>query len=113
MLMNIGLPKLRVRDAGTVLNTTHLSPIDYSPLTPLDVIFESNSSCVLSPETTEGPYFVSGEYIRTDLRETQAGVDLILDLQVLDITTCDPVENVWIDFWREYIFYKLVFLVFL
>lgn len=29
---------------------------------------------VLSPETTEGPYYVSGETVRSNMTEGQAGV---------------------------------------
>ena len=29
------------------------------------------STCVLHPETIEGPYYIRNEYIRTDLRESQ------------------------------------------
>lgn len=37
-------------------NKSHLSTADYDLNTPLDVIFATNNSCLLSPEVTEGPY---------------------------------------------------------
>jgi hypothetical protein len=49
-------PFLKARDADTVLATNHTSPIVYSPATDEEIIFAGNSSCVLSPETTQGPY---------------------------------------------------------
>lgn len=91
------LGTIEKRDGNQVLNTSHLSPIDYSPDTPLDVLFAGNQSCILVPETTEGPYYVSGEYVREDVREapTQKGVDLILDILVLDTSTCEPVPDIY------------------
>lgn len=52
----VDVPFLKARDFGTVLNTTHLSPVNYTLETPEDTIFAGNSSCILSPEVTEGPY---------------------------------------------------------
>ncbi|PBP25656.1 extracellular dioxygenase [Diplocarpon rosae] len=59
-----------------------------------------NNSCILSPEITEGPYYVAGEYVRSDLREaSQTGVDLILDFQAIDVSTCEPVPDIMLTLW--------------
>jgi len=42
---------------------------------------------------------VAGEYIRDNLVETEPGVELILDTQVIDVATCDPVPDVFIEIW--------------
>lgn len=84
------------------MNTSHLSTEDYTLDTPEETIFSGNSSCVLSPEVTEGPYYVAGEYIRTDVTDEQEGVALHLELQVLDIDTCEPVTGAYTEIWREY-----------
>lgn len=34
------------------------------------------------------------------MRETQEGVDLVLDTQVIDVDTCEPVPNVHIEIWH-------------
>ncbi|KAL7269283.1 hypothetical protein RUND412_008059 [Rhizina undulata] len=57
-------------------------------------------TCILTPEVTVGPYYVDGELIRSDVRESQEGVDLILDLEVINVNTCEPIENVYLDFWH-------------
>lgn len=44
------------RDFTSVLATDHHSNESYTPATPDDVIFAGNTSCILSPEVTEGPY---------------------------------------------------------
>ncbi|KAI2614924.1 aromatic compound dioxygenase [Hypoxylon sp. NC1633] len=75
------------------------SATGYSLDTPLDVIFDSNSTAALVPEVTIGPYWVAGELIRTDVTDNQAGVPLHLDLQFIDLNTCEAVPNMLIDIW--------------
>ncbi|KAG8684147.1 hypothetical protein FRC11_012551 [Ceratobasidium sp. 423] len=58
-----------------------------------------NSTCVTTPEVTEGPYYVANELLRTDVREDQAGVDLVLDIGVMDTTTCTPLDNALVEIW--------------
>lgn len=57
-------------------------------------------SCILTPEVTIGPYYVEGEYVRDDITEDQEGVDLLLDLQLIDVNTCEPVPESYIDVWH-------------
>lgn len=72
----------------------------YTNATDETIIFSGNSSCVLTPEVTEGPYYVSGEYVRENIIEDQTGVELILDTQVIDMATCDPVLDAVIEIWH-------------
>ena len=44
---------------------------DWDPTTPEALIFTSNATVALNPESVVGPYFVAGEYIRSDLTESQ------------------------------------------
>jgi protocatechuate 3,4-dioxygenase beta subunit len=94
-------PRLTVRDPETVLNTSHLvtnSSINTS--TPDDELFTNNSTCVLNPEGETGPFYVPGEYVRTDLRESESGVNITLEAQFIDVETCEPLTNVWWDIWN-------------
>ncbi len=43
---------------------------------------------------------VGGEYVRKDIRESQEGVDITLDYQVIDVDTCEPVPNVYVEIWH-------------
>ncbi|KAK5662383.1 hypothetical protein OQA88_8293 [Cercophora sp. LCS_1] len=86
--------------ARQAIPTSHKSNAGYTLDTPLSTIFGSNATCVLSPEVTEGPYYVTGEFIRSDLVESQAGVKLHLDIQVLNIDTCKPVPNAYLEIWQ-------------
>ncbi|KAK3375899.1 Intradiol ring-cleavage dioxygenase [Lasiosphaeria ovina] len=91
---------LRARDLDSLLNTTHHSTGCYTIKTPPSEIFAANNSCILSPEVTEGPYYVAGEYIRRDVVESQKGVNLTLDIQVLDTETCEPVAGAFLEIWH-------------
>jgi protocatechuate 3,4-dioxygenase beta subunit len=57
-------------------------------------------SCVLTPELTEGPYYVAGEKVRRDITEGKAGTSLLLGLTVLNASTCKPVKNAAVDIWH-------------
>ncbi|KAK9415767.1 putative Intradiol ring-cleavage dioxygenase [Seiridium unicorne] len=87
------------RDSSDI-NKTHLSDADYDQTTPLETVFAQNASCVLSPEETEGPYYVSGEYIRTDIREDQGGIPLYVDVDIFDAETCEPIVDHWFEIWQ-------------
>ncbi len=64
-------------------------------------------SCVLTPSTDEGPYFVEERLLRSDIRGDAAGgppeegVPLILGLRAVDATgDCPPVEGAHVDIWH-------------
>jgi hypothetical protein len=57
-------------------------------------------SCVLSPEMTEGPYYVSGEKLRRNITEGRPGVPLALQLTVADASTCKPIKGAAVDIWH-------------
>ncbi|KAI5268797.1 intradiol ring-cleavage dioxygenase [Aureobasidium subglaciale] len=88
------------RDTASVLNTTHLSNDTSINMDVTEEYLFGNGSCTLVPEVTQGPYYVEGEYIRKNITETQEGIPLTLDIQVIDVNTCEPVPDVFIDFWH-------------
>jgi len=74
----------------------------YKSGTPDEQLFGANTSVVLTPEVTDGPYYVTGESIRKNVKEAEYcdGVDLYLEIQYIDYTTCAPVPNVAVDIWN-------------
>lgn len=99
--INADKPYLRARDAESVLNTNHKSNLTgITPDVDASILFSGNNSCVLTPETTQGPYWVSGELIREDIDEGQEGVPLTLDIQIIDINTCEPVPQAYLEIWH-------------
>ncbi|KAH6656539.1 Intradiol ring-cleavage dioxygenase [Truncatella angustata] len=84
------------RDLESVLNTDHNQTAKgYDLDTPIAELFATNKSCVLTPEGESGPYYVAGEYIRTDLAEAEAGIPVHYDFQILDATTCEPISGAY------------------
>jgi len=57
-------------------------------------------SCVLTPELTEGPYYLPNEAVRRNITEGRPGRPLTLHLTVLDASTCKPVKNAAVDIWH-------------
>ncbi len=57
-------------------------------------------SCVLTPELTEGPYYLAGEKLRRDIREDHPGTPLGLRLRVLNAATCKPIKGAAVDIWH-------------
>ncbi|OJJ32504.1 hypothetical protein ASPWEDRAFT_140372 [Aspergillus wentii DTO 134E9] len=84
------------------INHNQTGLLDYSPHTPESVIFAANTSCILTPTVTDGPYYVWGEVIRQNVKEEEHcdGVDLFLEVQYIDINTCKPVEGALVDIWQ-------------
>jgi protocatechuate 3,4-dioxygenase beta subunit len=56
--------------------------------------------CVLTPELTEGPYYIDGEKVRRDIRDGHPGTLLTLRLTVLNASTCKPLKGAAVDIWH-------------
>jgi protocatechuate 3,4-dioxygenase beta subunit len=56
--------------------------------------------CVLTPELTEGPYYIAGEKLRRDIREGHPGTPLALHLIVRNASTCKPIKGAAVDIWH-------------
>ncbi|EYE90854.1 intradiol ring-cleavage dioxygenase [Aspergillus ruber CBS 135680] len=63
--------------------------------------FIRNWTSILTPETSNGPYFYPrSQTLRQDIREDQPGVPLSLEIGVVDVDTCEPVQDVLVDIWH-------------
>ena len=56
--------------------------------------------CVLTPELTEGPFYIAGEKVRRDIRDGHPGTVLTLRLHVLDASSCKPIKGAAVDVWH-------------
>lgn len=68
---------------------------------------QESTACVLTPEKTEGPYFVDERLDRSDIRSnsdgsgTRYGVPLELQINVVRVDEdCAPAEGVVVDIWH-------------
>ena len=57
-------------------------------------------TCVLTPEMTEGPYYLDGDKVRRDIREGRPGTRLDLASTVVDVSTCKPINGALVDIWH-------------
>jgi protocatechuate 3,4-dioxygenase beta subunit len=55
---------------------------------------------VLTPETTEGPYYLDLDKVRSDITEGKDGTPLDLKITVVDATGCAPIKDAAIDVWH-------------
>src|SRR3954447_17848340 len=60
----------------------------------------SSSACVLSPELTEGPYYLDENLTRRDITEGKDGLALELRLTVEDVSTCKPIHRATVEVWH-------------
>jgi protocatechuate 3,4-dioxygenase beta subunit len=58
------------------------------------------AGCTVTPEQTEGPYYLNLDEVRRDITEGRPGAPLRLDLQVLHADGCTPVPHAAIDIWH-------------
>ena len=56
--------------------------------------------CVLTPELTEGPFYLDLNKVRSDITEGRDGAPLALTISVVDATTCKPLEDAAVDIWH-------------
>ncbi|MFJ3302096.1 intradiol ring-cleavage dioxygenase [Streptomyces sp. NPDC086549] len=55
--------------------------------------------CTLTEELTQGPYYLSGALVRTDITEGKAGIPLKLALTVVN-SACTPLSNALVEIWH-------------
>jgi protocatechuate 3,4-dioxygenase beta subunit len=56
--------------------------------------------CTLTKEMTEGPYYLDGALVRTDITESKPGIPLKLSLTVVDDDTCAPLAGALVEIWH-------------
>jgi protocatechuate 3,4-dioxygenase beta subunit len=58
------------------------------------------ATCTLTPEATEGPYWIQNSLWRQDITEGMPGRSLRLKLQVLDASTCSVIPRANVEIWH-------------
>jgi protocatechuate 3,4-dioxygenase beta subunit len=65
-----------------------------------DALAGDSVSCVLTPEQTEGPYYIANEKLRRNITDGRPGTPLTLRLMVVDAKTCKPIKGAAVDIWH-------------
>ncbi|KAI0156581.1 aromatic compound dioxygenase [Xylariaceae sp. FL1272] len=79
---------------------SHESNDDFHLDTDPHEIFSKYPACALSPDATEGPFYVEGELVRPEIIDGQPGIPLYLKIRVKDIEKCTDVSNVFVEIWH-------------
>ena len=56
--------------------------------------------CVLTRESTEGPFYVEHPLIRSSITEDRDGIPLSLEIVLVDVTTCEHAVGAMVDIWH-------------
>ena len=65
-----------------------------------EVAHAATPSCTLSPEVTQGPYYLDLDKIRRDVTEGKSGLRLDLRIKAVNASTCKPLEDVAVEIWH-------------
>jgi len=57
-------------------------------------------TCILTPEQTEGPYYIASGKVRRDIRDGHRGAALDLRTTVVDASTCKSVKGALVEIWH-------------
>lgn len=73
-----------------------------SPTTPVatSATPAGTGTCVLTPEVTEGPFYVPDSPLRQDITEGRPGVPLELRLTVQDASSCEAIADATVEIWH-------------
>lgn len=63
-------------------------------------LFDDGRSCRVTPELTEGPFYIDADRIRSDIRDGREGARLRLAFRVRDADSCEPLPNAVVDVWH-------------
>ena len=57
-------------------------------------------TCVLTPEQTEGPYYIANEALRRNITDGRPGTPMWLRASVVNASTCKPIKGAAVDIWH-------------
>jgi protocatechuate 3,4-dioxygenase beta subunit len=58
------------------------------------------ASCTVYPQQTEGPFYLSGDRLRSDVTEGRPGIPLLLTMQIVGADGCTPLPGLAVDIWH-------------
>lgn len=90
----------RGSDSPSGSGETSSSGAGGSTSSPASAAPAAQTDCVLTPEMTEGPFYLDLNMIRRDITEGKPGTPLTLDLTVVDAGSCMPLKDAAVDVWH-------------
>jgi len=71
-----------------------------APAGAQDTASPTTDLCLMTPEMTEGPYYLDTDLLREDVTEGTPGLPLRLQVLVADSQACTPLTNAAVDIWH-------------
>ena len=99
-LTALGVTGVGLATAAAVKAATGGHAVPRRPATPVPASGGTGLACVLTPEETAGPYYLSYGLVRRDITDGYPGVPLLLRVTVVDAATCAPVTGAALDVWH-------------
>ena len=93
----------RLDTTTTTVSTTDGATTTVEPRTTASAtadLFDDSSSCTLTAEQTEGPYYFDVDSIRSDIREDRKGTTLRLAIRVREAGECAALKDAVVDIWH-------------
>jgi protocatechuate 3,4-dioxygenase beta subunit len=66
----------------------------------LAAVAAATGACTLTPELTDGPYYIDDHLMRSDIREDRPGVVLDLRLPVTSASACRAIAGATVEIWH-------------
>jgi protocatechuate 3,4-dioxygenase beta subunit len=106
-ISSIGLGSLLAACSGSDVETSTGETVSPSTTstpstssTELADLFADASTCKLTEETTQGPYYFDADKVRSDIREDREGTRLDVAIKVQDSETCKALPNAVVEIWH-------------
>ena len=61
---------------------------------------QAATTCLLTPEVTDGPYWVETSLTRRDIRSGKAGLPLVLRFTILNAKKCSVIKDADVEIWH-------------
>jgi protocatechuate 3,4-dioxygenase beta subunit len=92
----LGLTRRIALGAGLIGGLAGMAPAQASVAAPS----ATEGMCRITPQATQGPYWIDPKLERSDITENRKGVPLQLSIKVVDAATCRPFERARVDIWH-------------
>jgi protocatechuate 3,4-dioxygenase beta subunit len=100
MASNFSFQYFSRRDVLRVLSGAALSVIGGRLVTAAPSSSGNAAWSALTPELTEGPYYIDLERIRRDITEGKTGLPMQMQFKVVHVTTGAPISGAAVDVWH-------------
>jgi protocatechuate 3,4-dioxygenase beta subunit len=87
-------------DGSSAASDGDNTPVGGEPVEPETIALPEETTCTLTPEQTEGPFFFDTGFDRSDIREDKAGAELRLSLRVVGSDGCSPIAGAVVEVWH-------------